>query len=71
MTRECIIVHGGAWAIPDRMVDAHLAGCTAAAEEGGRVLSEGGSAMDAVEVAFRTMEAEPTFDAGRGTLLIR
>ncbi len=71
MTRECIIVHGGAWAIPDRMVDAHLAGCTVAAEEGGRVLSEGGSAMDAVEVAVRTMEDDPTFDAGRGSFLNR
>ena len=65
------MVHGGAWAIPDRMVEAHLAGCTAAAEEGGRALSEGGSALDAVEAAVRVMEEDPTFDAGRGSFLNR
>ena len=68
---EAIIVHGGAWAIPDHMVEDHLAGCTAAAEEGGRVLGEGGSAMDAVEAAIRLMELDPTFDAGRGSFLNR
>ncbi len=71
MAGERIIVHGGAWAIPDRMVEAHLAGCTAAAEEGGRVLSGGGSALDAVEAAVRVMEEDPTFDAGRGSFLNR
>jgi beta-aspartyl-peptidase (threonine type) len=71
MAGERIIVHGGAWAIPDRMVEAHLVGCTAAAEEGGRVLSEGGSALDAVEAAVRVMEEDPTFDAGRGSFLNR
>ncbi len=65
------MVHGGAWAIPDGMVDAHLAGCAAAAEEGGRVLSGGGSALDAVEAAIRVMEEDPTFDAGRGSFLNR
>jgi beta-aspartyl-peptidase (threonine type) len=68
---EGIIVHGGAWAIPDRMVDAHLEGCRAAAEEGGRVLEGGGTALDAVEAAVRTMEEDPTFDAGRGSFLNR
>jgi len=65
------MVHGGAWAIPDRMVDAHLAGCAAAAEEGARVLSGGGTALDAVEAAIRVMEEDPTFDAGRGSFLNR
>lgn len=68
---EGIIVHGGAWAIPDRMVEAHLEGCRVAAEEGGRVLEEGGPAMDAVEAAVRVMEEDPTFDAGRGSFLNR
>jgi len=71
MAGERIIVHGGAWAIPDRMVEAHLAGCTAAAEVGGKVLSQGGSALDAVESAVRVMEEDPTFDAGRGSFLNR
>ena len=68
---EGIIVHGGAWAIPDRMVEAHLEGCRAAAEEGGRILEGGGSAMDAVEAAVRVMEEDSTFDAGRGSFLNR
>ncbi len=71
MPGERLMVHGGAWAIPDRMVESHLAGCTAAAEEGGRVLSGGGSALDAVEAAVRVMEEDPTFDAGRGSFLNR
>lgn len=71
MTGPCIAVHGGAWAIPDRMVEAHLEGCAAAAGEGGRVLSQGGSAVDAVEAAVRLMEEDPTFDAGRGSFLNR
>ncbi len=68
---EGIIVHGGAWAIPDRMVEAHLEGCRTAAEDGGRVLEGGGSAMDAVEAAVRVMEEDTTFDAGRGSFLNR
>ncbi len=68
---EGIIVHGGAWAIPDRVVEAHLEGCRAAAEEGGQVLEGGGTALDAVEAAIRTMEEDPTFDAGRGSFLNR
>jgi beta-aspartyl-peptidase (threonine type) len=71
MTNERIIVHGGAWAIPDRMVEAHMEGCVAAAEEGGRVLAGGGSALDAVEAAVRVMEQDATFDAGRGSFLNR
>lgn len=68
---QAIIVHGGAWAIPDRFVEDHLAGCRAAAEEGGRVLEGGGSAIDAVEAAVCVMEDDPTFDAGRGSFLNR
>ncbi|UCC94260.1 MAG: isoaspartyl peptidase/L-asparaginase [Thermoplasmata archaeon] len=68
---ERIIVHGGAWAIPDRMVDSHLEGCRAAAQEGASVLSGGGTAVDAVEAAVRVMEEDPTFDAGKGSFLNR
>ncbi len=68
---ETIIVHGGAWAIPDRVVDDHLRGCAAAAREGRHVLEGDGSALDAVEAAVRVMEEDPTFDAGRGSFLNR
>ena len=64
-----ILVHGGAWAIPDAMVEAHLQGVSAAAAAGFEVLQRGGSCLDAVEAAVVTMEDDETFDAGRGSFL--
>jgi beta-aspartyl-peptidase (threonine type) len=64
-----LIVHGGAWDIPDELVAGHLAGVRAAAEAGAAVLRAGGSALDAVEAAVRLMEDDPIFDAGRGSFL--
>lgn len=66
-----LLVHGGAWAIPDDMVDAHLNGVRNAIATGWRVLSLGGSALDAVEEAVVVMEDDETFDAGRGSFLNR
>ncbi len=66
-----IIVHGGAWAIPDEEVEAHLRGVRRAAELGWRVLKEEGSSLDAVERAVMLMEDDPTFDAGVGSFLNR
>ena len=64
-----LIVHGGAWAIPDDQVDAHARGCLLALERGYAVLRGGGSALDAVETAIRIMEDDPIFDAGTGSCL--
>jgi len=64
-----MLVHGGAWAIPDGVLDAHLRGVRAAAAAGFEVLEEGGSCLDAVESAVMTMEDDETFDAGRGSFL--
>lgn len=64
-----IIVHGGAWDIPDDLVEAHLEGCRKAAETGWTVLTNRGTALDAVEGAVQTMEDSPNFDAGRGAFL--
>jgi L-asparaginase / beta-aspartyl-peptidase len=64
-------VHGGAWAIPDEMVEAHLNGVRNAVAAGWRVLHRGGSALDAVEEAVVIMEDDETFDAGRGSFLNR
>jgi beta-aspartyl-peptidase (threonine type) len=69
MTTPALIVHGGAWDIPDDLVAGHLAGVRAAAEAGAAVLRAGGSALDAVEAAVRLMEDDPIFDAGRGSFL--
>jgi beta-aspartyl-peptidase (threonine type) len=66
-----LVVHGGAWAIPDDMVDAHLNGVRQALDQGWRVLERGGTALDAVEAAIVVMEDDETFDAGRGSFLTR
>jgi len=64
-----IIVHGGAWDIPEDLQEPHVAGCLRAAREGWRVLQEGGTALEAVEAAIVCMEDDPVFDAGRGSCL--
>jgi L-asparaginase / beta-aspartyl-peptidase len=66
-----LVVHGGAWAIPDDMVDAHLNGVRNAIAAGWRVLERGGTALDAVEHSVVILENDETFDAGRGSFLNR
>jgi L-asparaginase / beta-aspartyl-peptidase len=70
-TNPVLVVHGGAWDIPDDMVDAHLNGVRNASATGWRVLERGGSALDAVEEAVVILEDDETFDAGRGSFLNR
>lgn len=64
-----IIVHGGAWDIPDDLVEAHVRGCRNAVSTGKDLLARGASAVDAVEAAVVAMEDDPVFDAGRGSVL--
>ncbi len=64
-----MLVHGGAWAIPDDAAEAHLSGVRNALEAGYKILTRGGCALDAVEAAVTVMEDDPTFDAGRGSFL--
>jgi beta-aspartyl-peptidase (threonine type) len=66
-----MVVHGGAWAMPDDVVDAHIDGVNKALTEGWRVLESGGRALDAVQAAIAYMEDDETFDAGRGSFLTR
>ncbi|HTR81824.1 MAG TPA: isoaspartyl peptidase/L-asparaginase [Bacteroidota bacterium] len=63
------IVHGGAWDIPDDLVEAHRHGVRTALAVGWQILSKGGSAVEAVEKAINAMEDDPTFDAGRGSFV--
>jgi beta-aspartyl-peptidase (threonine type) len=69
--KPSLIVHGGAWNIPDSEVDACRAGCRRALEAGWRILDRGGAAVDAVEAAIVVLEDDPTFDAGVGSHLNR
>src|SRR6201996_8196653 len=64
-----LLVHGGAWAIPDADAAAHRAGVEKALETGWSILQRGGPAMDAVVAAVTVLEDDPTFDAGRGSFL--
>src|ERR1051326_6281973 len=53
------------------MVEAHLNGVRNAMAAGWQVLSQGGTALDAVEESVVVMEDDDTFDAGRGSFLNR
>lgn len=70
-TSPVLLVHGGAWAIPDNMVEAHQNGIRKALAAGWSALAKGGSSLDAVEEAVVAMEEDDTFDAGRGSFLNR
>jgi beta-aspartyl-peptidase (threonine type) len=67
--KPSLIVHGGAWDIPDECVEACKAGCERALAAGWSVLSKGGAALDAVEAAVIVLEDDPAFDAGFGSHL--
>ncbi len=64
-----IIVHGGAWDIPDATLEDHRTGIANALLTGWNILGRDGSAVDAVEAAISVMEDDPTFDAGRGSFV--
>lgn len=64
-----LLVHGGAWNIPDEMVAAHERGVQEALRAGWTVLERGGTSLDAVEAAVCVLEDDDTFDAGRGSFL--
>lgn len=66
-----LLVHGGAWAIPDNMLEAHEQGVFDALQVGYGLLERGASALDAVEAAVSKLEDDVTFDAGRGSFLTR
>ena len=67
MQRPVIVVHGGAWYIPEAQRNVFVAGCRRAALVGWARLDASASALDAVEAAVRVLEDDPTFNAGRGS----
>jgi L-asparaginase / beta-aspartyl-peptidase len=70
-TNPVLVVHGGAWSMPDDMTEAHIRGVRNALAAGWRVLERGGTALNAIEEAVVIMEDDETFDAGRGSFLNR
>src|SRR2546425_177853 len=67
--KPSLIVHGGAWDIPDEAVEACKSGCHRALAAGWCILTRGGSALDAIETAIMVLEDDPVFDAGYGSHL--
>lgn len=66
-----LIVHGGAWDIPDSAIADCRSGIERALRAGRDVLAKNGSALDAVEAAVAILEDDITFDAGIGSHLNR
>jgi L-asparaginase / beta-aspartyl-peptidase len=69
-----IVIHGGAGVIERSKMTpegeaSYRAGLAAALDAGYAVLERGGSSLDAVIAAVRTMEDDPQFNAGRGAVL--
>ena len=69
-----LVIHGGAGAMGVADMDAEkesiaLAGLDQALAAGGTILGHGGSALDAVEAAARSLEENNCFNAGRGSVL--
>lgn len=69
-----IVVHGGAGVINKSEMSGerearYRAGLEAARDAGYAVLERGGSSLDAVTAAVRTLEDDPNFNAGRGAVL--
>lgn len=67
-SRFSILVHGGAGKVRGSHKE-HRDGCARAANAGKEVLEKGGSALDAVECAVRSLEDTPCFNAGTGGVL--
>jgi beta-aspartyl-peptidase (threonine type) len=68
-----IVIHGGAGVITrDKMTSEmdknYRTALTEALNTGKKILSEGGSALDAVEMTIRVMEDNPLFNAGKGAV---
>src|SRR5690242_20774539 len=73
-TRWRLVIHGGAGSEriahddPEHEASARR-GLEAALEAGSTILANGGGAVDAVEAAARSLEENPCFNAGRGSVL--
>ena len=69
--KPSLIIHGGAWNIPEEALEDCREGIRHALGAGWKILSDGGAAMDAVEATIVLLEDDPTFDAGIGSHLNR
>jgi beta-aspartyl-peptidase (threonine type) len=66
---ESIIIHGGAWNMPEKLDKPHLKGVEAACKVARDALLDGRGSLEAVTDALVLMEEDTTFDAGIGSFL--
>jgi beta-aspartyl-peptidase (threonine type) len=64
-----LLVHGGAWAIPDAVLGAHRDGLDQVLDTGMAVLNDGAPALTVVTEAGAALEAHEAFNAGHGAML--
>lgn len=64
-----IVAHGGAGTIPKEIKPKAAEGIREATKIGYELLSNGSSALDAVEATVKSLEDNPNFNAGRGSVL--
>ncbi len=64
-----LLVHGGAWDIPDAALEAHREGLQAVLEVGTAAVQEETDALAGVTTATRALEAHGAFNAGYGAML--
>ena len=67
--KAIIVVHGGAGLIPDARVEHKLRGVKAAARSGARCLLATRNGRQAVCTAVSSMEDDPYFNTGLGSVL--
>ncbi len=73
MNKISIAIHGGAGTIlrsnlTPELEQKYMRSMNDSVQAGWKVLAEGGSALDAVTEAVRTLEDDPLFNAGRGSV---
>lgn len=67
--KPLLILHGGAWNIPNECEEDHIHGLKIVIEKIYPLLEQGLSAEDAVVQSIKMLEDDPTFDAGYGSFL--
>jgi L-asparaginase / beta-aspartyl-peptidase len=64
-----IVLHGGAWDIPDEVLADHRDGMREAMEVGITAVRDGQPALDVATAVVAALESHGAFDAGRGAML--
>jgi len=64
-----LLVHGGAWDIPDAALEAHREGLQSVLDAGAAAVQEETDALAGVTTATRALEAHGAFNAGYGAML--